>query len=132
VHGTSLGQTEDFEDGVMLDIRPAIGFDLIAEPSRTAFSKSVLSSSGINMTGPLTLEQCSGRDLACNVSVEKAFIGALPIKSNNHTIMVLKETFKQWGSVEAIINWKALIERSDIFAKFANNGKGFRSLEPIS
>ena len=44
----------------------------------------------------------------------------------NHTIEVLGESFSRWGSVEAIINWMALIERSRIFEKFANDGKGFQ------
>jgi sensor domain CHASE-containing protein len=120
-----LVNTEDFEHGVMLDSRSAIGLDLVAVPSRTAFSKSVLSSNGTYITGPLTLQQCFGGG-ACNVSVEKAFIGSLPISTNNHTIVVMNETFKRWGSVEAIINWNALIQRSRIFTKFAEDGKGFR------
>ncbi len=122
-----LINTEDFEDGIKMDSRPAIGLDLIATPSRTAFSESVLSSNGVYMAGPLTLQQCSnGRE--CNVSVKKAFIGALPINSGNrnHTILVNDKSFNLWGSVEAIINWEALIDRSDIFERFATDGKGFR------
>ena len=120
-----LINTEDFEDGIMLDSRPAIGLDLVAMPSRTAYSKSVLSSDGIYITGPLKLQQCLDGG-SCNVSVEKAFLAALPISSNNHTIVVRGKPYQMWGSVEALINWNVLIQRSRIFEKFANDGKGFQ------
>lgn len=118
--------TEDFKDGIVQDNRGAIGLDLVAIPSRTAYSESVLSSKGIYIAGPLTLEECSGDGGDCNVSVEKAFIAALPVNSDNHTISVGRTTFQRWGSVEAVINWNELIERSDIFERFASDGKGFK------
>ena len=121
-----LVNTEDFEDGIVQDNRPAIGFDLVAIPSRTAYSEAVLSSTGIYIAGPLTLEECSGDGEDCNVSVEKGFLAALPVNSDNHTIAIGQTTYQRWGSVEAIINWNALIERSDIFERFASDGKGFK------
>ncbi len=118
-----LINTEDFEEGIVMDNRPAIGLDLTAIPSTSIFSESVLLSTGVYISGPITLAECSN---GCNVSVEKAFIAALPIKSKNHTIQVNNQSYDGWGSVEAKINWKALIERSLIYERFESDGKGFR------
>ncbi len=120
-----LVNREDFEGGIVMDNRAAVGLDLIAIPTLESFSDSVLRSKGIYIAGPLTLQECL-KDGDCDVSVEKAFIAALTIKSNNHTIPFQGDSFKSWGAVEAIINWEALIERSDIYKRFANDGKGFR------
>lgn len=120
-----LINSEDFEDGIVQDNTGAIGLDLSAIPSRIAYSQSVLSSNGIYIAGPLTLQECAGEG-DCNVSVEKAFLAALPVNSENHTISVGGKEFERWGSVEAMINWNALIERSDIFERFAADHKGFQ------
>jgi hypothetical protein len=120
-----LINTEDFDDGIVQDNRPAIGLDLGALPSRIGYSQAVLSSENVYTAGPLTLQECSDGG-ECNVSVEKAFIAALPVDSTNHTVQVGSQQFEVWGSVEAIINWNALIERSDIFERFASDNKGFQ------
>ncbi len=120
-----LINTEDFEEGIVMDNRPAIGLDLTAIPSAAIFSESLLLSTSIFIVGPVTLAECLN-ERNCDVSVEKAFIAALPIKSANHTIMVNNRRYKGWGSIEAKINWKALIEKSDIYERFASVGKGFR------
>jgi len=124
-----LINTEDFEDGTVMDNSGAIGLDLLAIPSRIAYAESVLQSQGVYTVGPLTLVNCPMEDSAtgeCDVSVQKAFIAALPVSAGNHTITVGKNTYERWGSVEAIINWAALIDRSDIFERFENDGKGFQ------
>ena len=59
-------------------------------------------------------------------AVEKAFIASLPVRSNNHNITLDGVDYKLWGSVESIINWQALIDRSGIFSRFQEQGKGFR------
>jgi len=120
-----LVNTQDFKNGVVQDNRPAIGLDLKEIPSRIAYVENVLSSKGIYIAGPLTLEECTGEG-DCNVSVKNAFIAALPINSDNHTITVAGHEYERWGSVEALINWDALITRSDIFQRFAKDGKGFQ------
>ncbi len=120
-----LINTEDFEEGIVMDNRPAIGLDLTAIHSTAIFSESLLLSTSVFIGGPVTLAECLN-ERNCDVSVEKAFIAALPIKSTNHTILVNNQRYKGWGSVEAKINWKALIERSDIYERFASDGKGFR------
>lgn len=75
---------------------------------------------------------------ACHVTVERAFIAALPVKSNpnedpGQSIIVTDkdsgytiEYPNTWGSVEAIINWNALVERSGIFERFDELDKAFR------
>lgn len=120
-----LNNTEDFEDGIFLDSTEAIGLDLLSDPARIAYSKGVLQSEDVYIAGPLTLRQCAD-DGECLPSVEKAFIAALPVRSDKHTITLDGVDYGLWGSVESIINWQALIDRSDIFSRFQGHGKGFR------
>lgn len=121
-----LNNTEDFPEGVYLDSTAAVGLDLLNDPSRITFGQAVLNSDGLYMAGPLTLRQCDEDGYACDVTVSKAFIGALPVFSEVHTIEAFGEEHKLWGSVEAIINWEALISRSDLFERFKDDGKEFQ------
>lgn len=120
-----LINTEDFADGIVMDNQGAVGLDLLAIPARIAYAESVLQSDSIYIAGPLTLEECAG-DGECNVSVKEAFIAALPVDSATNTISIGQNSYDRWGSVEAIINWRALIDRSDIFERFTEDGKGFQ------
>eukprot|EP00934_Nitzschia_sp_Nitz4_P008072 Nitzschia sp. Nitz4//scaffold74_size92883//42717//46457//NITZ4_004825-RA/size92883-augustus-gene-0.12-mRNA-1//-1//CDS//3329557601//8062//frame0 len=120
-----LVNSEDFDNGVVMDNTGAIGLDLLEIPARIDYVESVLDSDGIYIAGPWTLEECAGSG-QCSVSVEKAFIAALPVDSANHTIESGELVFNKWGSVEAIINWNALINRSNIFESFETEETGFR------
>eukprot|EP00934_Nitzschia_sp_Nitz4_P006525 Nitzschia sp. Nitz4//scaffold296_size27349//17842//21644//NITZ4_008200-RA/size27349-snap-gene-0.41-mRNA-1//-1//CDS//3329546273//6515//frame0 len=120
-----LVNTEDFDNGVVMNSTGAVGLDLVAMPTRTEFSESVMESDGIYIEGPVTLSQCSENG-KCSGSVEKVFIASLPVESVNHTIEVGDKTYDRWGSVEALINWKALIDRSNIYESFASEETGFR------
>ena len=120
-----LINTEDFDNGMVMNRTSVVGLDLVEYPNRTLFSQDVLSSKDVFITGPLSLKfsSCTGD---CEFSVEKAFIASLPISSKNHTIVIRDEVYERWGSIEAIINWNTLIQRSDIFDRFAKVGKGFQ------
>ncbi|KAL3937731.1 MAG: hypothetical protein SGBAC_007225 [Bacillariaceae sp.] len=120
-----LNNTEDFEEGVFFDSTGAIGLDLLSDPARIAFSEGVIKSEDVYIAGPLTLRQCANGG-ECLPAVEKAFIASLPVRSDNHTISFDGVEYNLWGSVESIINWQALIDRSDIFTRFQEQGKGFR------
>jgi hypothetical protein len=117
---------EDFVDGVNLNSTGVIGLDLLTDPNRVIYAKSVIRSEGIYIAGPLTLRECQLLRGACKSTVEKAFVAALPIRSQEHHIFVDGTSYPVWGSVEALINWEILVERSGVFEQFEEQSNGFR------
>jgi hypothetical protein len=121
-----LVNTEDFPPGVQLNSTSAIGFDLLATPSRTYISKLTLSGEDVIMSGPLTLTECSG-DGTCVPAVEKAFIARYPITVPG-TQTSMDDTVYQdkWGTAIALINWQALVDRSGVYETFEERGMEFQ------
>jgi hypothetical protein len=120
-----LVNSEDFPEGVVMDSTGAIGLDLLTDPTRRFYGATVVKSKEIIIIGPLALKECQdGKD--CDSLVERAIIAALPVVSEDHIIEIDGKEYPRWGSVEVIINWNALIERSGIFERFAEQGKAFR------
>jgi hypothetical protein len=74
-----LINTEDFPEGIIMNNTGAIGLDLITEPTRRVYAQSVLEADDIYVAGPLTLREYANDGSQCDVSVEKAFITALPV-----------------------------------------------------
>jgi class 3 adenylate cyclase len=104
----------------------AIGLDLLTDPNRVIFAKSVIRSDGVYVAGPLTLRECQLGGGECKSTVEKAFVAARPIRSQDHQLLIDDTIFPVWGSVEALINWEALVERSGVFERFEEQSNGFR------
>jgi len=115
--------TEDFEDGIFMDNSGAIGHDLLEDPARKFIAQATVPADSVVIAGPLTLKQC---DPDCHPTVEKAFIARLPIASDHHTIDVDGKTYNRWGFAVALINWAAMVERSNIQTNFAQRGYSFQ------
>ena len=114
--------TEDFENGIVMDNTGAIGHDLLTDPARKANAEAALRSDQMVLAGPLTLRQCDN----CDPTVEKAVIARLPIATDNHTIEVNGEVYNRWGLAMGLINWNALIERSNVYDTFLEQDMVFQ------
>jgi hypothetical protein len=68
--------------------------------------------------------QCKG----CPTAVRVAFIAMLPIKmppEMGYNITADGKSYSVYGFTSAIINWERLLNQSDIFYRFENNGMEF-------
>ncbi|KAI2493739.1 PAS fold [Fragilaria crotonensis] len=119
-----LVNTEDFQNGIVLNNTPVRGLDLFVDPANSFIAKSTFAKDTVSIAGPLKLRQC--RDVTCDAAVEKAFIARLPIADPNNTIQVDGITHNKWGFATALINWEALVTRSDIYQSFADRGMEFQ------
>jgi CHASE1-domain containing sensor protein len=122
-----LNNTEDFGGNnagdVFMDNTGAIGHDLLHDPERKFIAQATVAADSVIIAGPLPLKQCTD---SCHPLVEKAFIARLPISSTNgHVISVNGTAYQRWGFAVAIINWMALVERSNIYENFAERGLTF-------
>jgi hypothetical protein len=75
---------------------------------------------------PVQLLQCVGDGDICDVSVEKAFIAALAVPSEENTIEIDGMIYPMWGAVEAIINWSVLVQKSGLYERFERDNRSFR------
>jgi len=113
-----MNNTEDFPDGRYLDNTGAWGLDLLHDRFHRFIARKSLVQSEMGIVGPRTLFQCP----TCGLY----FIIRLPIASRTHYIDVDGEAFPRWGFATALINWDALVERSDIQKRFQSNGLEFQ------
>ena len=95
-----LNNTEDFPDGIFLDISGSIGHDLLFDPDRRIVAEATIPLDKVVVTGPLTLKQCE----SCDPSVEQSFIVRFPIEVPDHQIEVHGVSYNRWGFAVAIIN----------------------------
>lgn len=119
-----LINTEDFEDGIIMDNTGAQGLDLLVDPFSKFIAEQSIPKDDVIVAGPLTLRQCSGQ--SCHATVEKAFIARLPIGVPDHEITVDGIPYNKWGFATALINWEALITRSNVFDNFAARNMEFQ------
>jgi signal transduction histidine kinase/CheY-like chemotaxis protein len=117
-----INNTEDFPEGVFMDNSGAIGHDLLTDPLRKFIAEATIPSDKVVIAGPLTLRKCR----TCATSVEQGFIARLPIEMPDHQIVVDGVSYNRWGFAVAIINWKALVERSSIYANFEEENLQFQ------
>ncbi len=119
-----FNNTEDFQPPNFLDSTGARGHDLVKDPKRIGTVIETLPSSIPVTSGPRTLVQCKG----CPTAVRVAFIAMLPIKmppEMGYNITADGKSYSVYGFTSAIINWERLLNQSDIFYRFENNGMEF-------
>jgi hypothetical protein len=116
---------ESFADGVYYNATPSLGMDFITDLKLLYHATNRLRSDGLVIAGPITLSQCVNNAADCNPIVEKAFVAAWPIALGNHTISLNGKTFQKWGFVPVTINWKALVDQSGMYERFAQLGHEF-------
>lgn len=73
------------------------------DPARISSGEAVFQSDNLYMSGPILLRQCStamtgNGEEQCDITVEKAFIGSLPVLSKDHTNEVDGVEYNRWGS----------------------------------
>jgi hypothetical protein len=117
-----LVNTEDFPEGIVMDNTGALGHNLLTDPARMFIAEATIPVDDIVIAGPLALRQCSD----CHPTVKQAFIVRLAIEMPGSEIVVNDVAYEKWGFAVALINWNALIERSDIFERFADQNKEFQ------
>jgi signal transduction histidine kinase/CheY-like chemotaxis protein len=111
--------TEDFDDGTVLDNHGAFGIDLLNDSFQKYIARASLKGEEIGIAGPRTLTQCSDCGLY--------FIARLPVRTNKHTIVVEGERYEhRWGFATALINWDILVSRAGILEHFEESGFEFR------
>lgn len=118
-----VNNTEDFEPPVFMDNTGAIGHDLLSDPKRNFIAEQTLESEKMVIAGPLSLRQCSD----CDPTVERAFIARLPIDPPGMPGARDDQGRRlRWGFAVALINWNALIYRSNVFELFDERGWNFQ------
>jgi len=117
-----MNNTEDFPPGVYMDNSGAIGHDLLNDPARKFIARATVPAEDVVVAGPLTLRQCQD----CDPVVEKGFIVRLPIASDTNVITVDDVGYNRWGFAVAIINWKELVLRSDVYEMFEGEALEFQ------
>jgi hypothetical protein len=119
-----LINTEDFDNNIALNNTGARGLDLMVDPMSSFIAKASVPQDSISIAGPLMLRQC--RDISCDPAVQQAFIARLPIEVSDNVMEVDGKSYKKWGFATALINWNALITRSDIYSIFAARAMEFQ------
>lgn len=121
-----LNNTEDFppNSGVYLDSTGARGHDLLNDPRRVAIARATVPASGVVIAGPLTLIQ---GDFPV---VRECFIARIAINMPGNVppydIEVDGKSYESWGFAVVLINWEALKNRSNIYARFEERKMFFR------
>ena len=117
-----LNNTEDFDPPVFMDSTKIPGHDLLTDPARSFVAEATVPSRDIVIAGPLTLRQ-GGHE-----TVKTGFIARMPIGAltEDQVITVKGVDYKKWGFAVAIINWKELVDRSDINEKFLVRGMQYQ------
>ena len=113
-----LNNTEDFPPGIFMDNSGAVGHDLFTDPQRRFIAEATIPAERVVTAGPLPLRQCGD----CNPTVEKAFIARLPIYMDEYSMEVGGKTYPAYGFAVALINWQALVDRSNVFETFEESG----------
>lgn len=114
-----LNNTEDFpNDGEFLDSSGAVGMDLLTHSISKKIAEEAIVSGKVTVAGPYRLLQCPECD--------PFFIVRLPILYEDNTITVDGFPYKRWGFATALINWKALVERSGVYQQFADRDMDFQ------
>lgn len=116
--------TEDFPPGRAMNNSGAIGHDLLSDPQRVFHAEESLVNGELVTVGPIPLVQCQG----CDPIVEQAFIARLPILMDHHNITTSEGHLlpRRWGFAVALINWRALVEKTYLYEEFAARGWAFR------
>ena len=117
-----LNNTEDFDPPVFMDSTKIPGHDLLTDPQRSFIAEVTVPRDEIVIAGPLTLRQGGSE------TVKTGFIARLPINAltEDQVITVKGIDYKKWGFAVAIINWKELVDRSDINERFAVRGMQYQ------
>lgn len=114
-----MNNTEDFKDGKsFLDNSGAWGIDLLHDPFHRYHARQALKGQEVGIVGPRRLFQCP----SCGMY----FIVRLPVASRTHTIEIDGDSYPKWGFTTALINWDALVERSDVHRRIQASGYEFR------
>ena len=115
-----LVNTEDFEDGIVMNNTGAVGHDLLNDPNRVAIARATVPADGVVIAGPLTLIQA---DVPV---VKEAFIARLAINMEGYTITLDGVDYPCWGFAVILLNWAALKEKSGIDEMFKKEGLEYR------
>ena len=119
-----LVNSEDFQNGIVLNSTGVIGLDLINNPVYRYIAERTIESNNVVVQGPITLRQCA--DMKCDPTVSMAFVARISIASKVDVIEVNGIPYNKWGFAAVLINWNALIEQSNIYESFAEKGYGFQ------
>jgi hypothetical protein len=112
--------TEDFEDGIVMNNTGAIGHDLLNDPNRTAIARATVPADGVVIAGLVPLIQGD------TPVVKEAFIARLPINMPGYNINVDGEDYPCWGFAVILLNWAALKEKAGIDGRFRRAGLEYR------
>jgi hypothetical protein len=115
-----LVNTEDFEDGIVMNNTGAVGHDLLNDPNRVAIARATVPADGVVIAGPLTLIQ---GDVPV---VQEAFIARLAINMEGYSISLDGVDYPCWGFAVILLNWAALKEKSGIDEMFKKEGLEYR------
>ena len=107
-----LINTEDFDEGTVLDNTGAVGHDLLTDPNRVKIARATVPAKGVVMAGPLTLVQGN------KPKVKEAIIARLPINMPGYSIVVDGTDYQCWGFAIVIFNWAELKTRSGLYDRF--------------
>jgi hypothetical protein len=116
-----LENSEDFSDGVVVDNSGAVGLDLFASSDNSFTARQSIKKSEIIVVGPFPVEHCQEEDRSPETVVQKAFFARLRPPESCRRVAC-----NFWGFATGGINWNNLVERSDIYETFADQGLGFQ------
>jgi hypothetical protein len=116
-----MNNTEDFPPGVYMDNTAVVGHDLLSDPHHFLMAQATIAAHRVVTLGPIPMQQRHD----CHPLVEQAFIVRLPIYMDEYSLEVADEEYNVWGFAVALINWKALVTRSNITNSFKSRGMGF-------
>ena len=119
-----MNNTEDFDAPTYMDNTGAWGHDLLQDPARRFIAEATVPADGVVAVGPLTLRQCGD----CEPVVKDAIIARMPINfppEMGYNINVNGQNYSSWGFTVVLINWGALVGRSDVHSRFKSNGMEF-------
>eukprot|EP00339_Tiarina_fusa_P009229 CAMPEP_0117013890 /NCGR_PEP_ID=MMETSP0472-20121206/11378_1 /TAXON_ID=693140 ORGANISM="Tiarina fusus, Strain LIS" /NCGR_SAMPLE_ID=MMETSP0472 /ASSEMBLY_ACC=CAM_ASM_000603 /LENGTH=840 /DNA_ID=CAMNT_0004717327 /DNA_START=144 /DNA_END=2667 /DNA_ORIENTATION=- len=111
-----LINSEDFEDGVVMDNRGAIGHDLQNDPARKFIAEAYCDCGAADSEAVSRLRPNGGEGIHCSAADAM----------EDQTFLLNGEVYHKWGFAVAIINWNALIERGGSFEAFEERGWEFQ------
>ena len=111
-----LINTEDFDDGIVMNNTGAIGLDILNDPVSGYYTREAIKNDRVTIQGPLTLVQ-GGVPV-----VKEALIARNPIYVDGFELDIDDETYPFWGFTTVLLNWAQLKEKVELDAFFQSRG----------
>mmetsp|Transcript_21592 Transcript_21592/g.63360 ORF Transcript_21592/g.63360 Transcript_21592/m.63360 type:complete len:1047 (-) Transcript_21592:2344-5484(-) len=115
-----LINSEDFEDGIVMNNTGARGLELLNDPVNGYYARESIKNDRVTIQGPIRLVQG-------NVPVVKeALIARTPVYLDGHNLKIDGKNYSFWGFTTVLLNWAQLKSQVGLDEYFQSRGFEYR------